>query len=106
MGAMRLVRLLFFTLLFAAGEVAMPVAPAAESVEEASEETPHPSARRRSERQAAAARTPSPATAAVQAAHRPVGRVLTRNVELIHRASLRKIPPLSSASSSAPEEDH
>ena len=104
---MRLLRLLFFALLFAAGEVAVPVvSSASEALEEVSEETQHANGRRRGEREAAAVRSPSPGAAAVQAAHRPSVRVLSRTAERNHRSGLRKVPPPSSASSSAPEEDH
>ena len=103
---MRLFRLLFFAVLFAAGEVSVPMVEAVpEAAEEAAEETPHPSARRRSERRPAAARTAPVEAAALQTAHRPLRPAVTRGVELNHGAAIRKMPPPSSASSSAPE-DH
>jgi len=102
---MRAVRLFFFALLFATGEVSVPIVEAVpEVVEEAAEETSHASARRRAHRPAASRTTPVQ-TAAVQTAHRPQRPAVTRGVELNRRAAVRKVPPPSLASSPV-SEDH
>jgi hypothetical protein len=103
-GSMRVFRLVFFALLFAAAEVSVPMVGAvSEAAEEVAEETPHGSARRRALRPARS-RTARVETAAVQTAHRPVRPAVTRGVELNHRAAIRKTPAPSSSSPSP--EDH
>lgn len=103
---MRLIRLLFFAVLFAAGDVSVAMVEAVpEAAEEVAEETPHPSARRRGERRPAAARTAPVETAALQTAHRPLRPAVTRGVELNRRAAVRKVPAPSLASSPV-SEDH
>ena len=103
---MRLLQILLMGLLFAAGEVMLPLVPVAEAAaEEMAEETSHPSARRRARHVPATAGAGLPRVHAVSAVSRPITGATPAHVEPGQRSTHRKIPPPARSSSASPE-DH